>query len=296
MGMAMTATKPAEVKSTHGSIRLSVKQIVVPIAFLAIAVGLLTFAARSGGTLDEPVGFRVYEVGITVVAVGLISTGIWQSIRAAQLAPLLLMAVATGTAFWQETYGDWGAYCLYSDRFLTHDWGHTAGSAPVQCWWFIAGYVVFYTTLFQSLIVAVDYVRKRWPHRNPYLVAAVLSLPIFYAFDLVFEGTTVGLGFWNYEHVFGPAVNIGNGTFPLLWPIVEQVPFMAIAAFGLTWRDDRGEDVFVLAARRVLRRPPGQLAILTSWIVIVNITFLATTIIPLMVMRWVAGPDIASVP
>jgi hypothetical protein len=292
----MTVTKPPGANRMAHPNRLSAKQILAPIVFLAIAAGLLTFAANSGGSLEAPLGFRVYEIGITLVAVGFIATGIRQSVRAGQLTPLLLMAVATGTAFWQETYGDWGAYCLYSDRFHTYDWGHTVWTAPVQCWWFIAGYVVFYTTLFQSLIVAVEFVRNRWPHRNPYLVAALLSLPIFYAFDLVFEGTTVGLGFWNYEHVFGPAMNIGNGTFPLIWPIVEQVPFMAIAAFGLTWRNDHGEDVFALAARRVLRRAPGQFAVLTSWIVIINITFLTTTIIPLMVMRWIAGPAIATVP
>lgn len=292
----MTATKPAGRSQTAGSIRLSARRILAPIAFLAVAAGLLMFAGNSGGTPEAPVGFRVYEIGITLVAIGLVAAGIWQSVRSGQLAPLLLMAVAAGTAFWQETYGDWGAYCLYSDRFLTHDWGHTSWTAPVQCWWFIAGYIVFYTTLFQSLIAAVEFVRTRWPDRNAYVIAALLSLPIFYAFDIVFEGTTVGLGFWNYEYVFGPAMNIGNGTFPLLWPIVEQVPFMAIAAFGLTWRNDRGEDVFSLAAGRLLRRTPGQVAILTSWIVIVNVTVLTTTVLPLMVMRWIAGPAVATVP
>ena len=89
-------------------------------------------------------------------------------------------------------------------------------------------------------------------------------------------------------------MTIGNGTFPLLWPIVEQVPFMAIAAFGLTWRNDRGEGVIELAARRVLRRTPGQLAVLTSWVVIVNVTFLTTTTIPIMVMGWIAGPASAT--
>ena len=65
------------------------------------------------GSAEEPVGFRMYEIGITLVAgPGLIGLGIWQSVQATRLSPLLLMAVATGTAFWQETYGDWGAYLL----------------------------------------------------------------------------------------------------------------------------------------------------------------------------------------
>ncbi|MGZ5365372.1 MAG: hypothetical protein ACXWZR_16865, partial [Mycobacterium sp.] len=74
------------------------------------------------------------------------------------------------------------------------------------------------------------------------------------------------------------------------------VPFMAIAAFGLSWRNDRGETLFDVAAQRVLRRPPGQITILVSWILIVNVTFLTTTILPILLMRWVAGPASALVP
>jgi len=74
------------------------------------------------------------------------------------------------------------------------------------------------------------------------------------------------------------------------------VPFMALAAFALTWRNSREEDLFEVAAGFVLRRRPGQIAILASWIVIVNIAFLTTTILPIMLMRWIAGPAIASVP
>jgi hypothetical protein len=288
----MTAT----VQQHSGAVRLSAKQILVPVAMLGISGAMLRFAAHSGATLARPVGYRVYEVGIVTAAIGILSIGAWQSVKARGLSPALLMAVAAGTAFWQETYGDWGSYALYSDRFATYDWGHTAWTAPVQCWWFVAGYIVFYSTLFQSLIVTVGFVRRKWPRRNEYLIAAGLSLPIFYLFDLVFEGTTTGLGYWNYEYVFGPAMHVGNGTFPLLWPIVEQVPFMAIAAFALTWRNDRGEGVFDVVARRALGGAPGHIAVLASWIVLVNLMFLTTTILPLMALRAFAGPAIASVP
>jgi hypothetical protein len=225
-----------------------------------------------------------------------LAVGVWQSVHMRKLSRLLLMTVAAGTAFWQETYGDWGAYCLYSARFLTYDWGHTVWSAPVRCWWFIAGYTVFYTSFFLGLIAAVRFARNRWPSANPYITAALVSLPAFYVFDLVWEGTTTGLGYWSYTYTFGPAMHVGHGTFPLLWPILEQVPFMALAAFALTWRNSRGEDVFEVAAGFVLRRCPGQIAILTSWIVILNIAFLTTTILPIMALRWIAGPASSAMP
>jgi Spirocyclase AveC-like len=273
-----------------------VKRILVSVGMICGAAALFAFAANSGGSLDEPVGFRVYEIGITAAALGLLSVGIWQTVQLGRPSLLLLMSVSAGTAFWQETYGDWGAYCLYSARFLTYDWGHTVWSAPVRCWWFIAGYMVFYTSFFLGLIAAVRFARNRWPSANPYITAALVSLPAFYVFDLVWEGTTTGLGYWSYTYTFGPAMHVGHGTFPLLWPILEQVPFMALAAFALTWRNSRGEDVFEVAAGFVLRRCPGQIAILTSWIVILNIAFLTTTILPIMALRWIAGPASSAMP
>jgi hypothetical protein len=266
------------------------------VGMVCAAAAALALAANSGGTLDDPVGDGFYEIGITAAATGFLVVGVWQSVHMRKLSRLLLMTVAAGTAFWQETYGDWGAYCLYSARFLTYDWGHTVWSAPVRCWWFIAGYMVFYTSFFLGLTAAVKFARNRWPMANPYLTAALVSLPAFYVFDLVWEGTTTGLGYWNYAYTFGPALHVGNGTFPLLWPILEQVPFMALAAFALTWRNSRGQDLFELAAGFALRRRPGQIAILCSWIVILNAAFLTTTILPITALRWIAGPAVASVP
>jgi hypothetical protein len=271
-------------------------RILVLVGSVCAAAAVLALAANSGGTLDDPVGNGVYEIAITAVAVGLLAVGVWQSVQLGRLSRLLLMSVAAGTAFWQETYGDWGAYCLYSARFLTYDWGHTVWSAPVRCWWFIAGYTVFYTSFFLGLIAAVRFARNRWPSANPYITAALVSLPAFYVFDLVWEGTTTGLGYWSYTYTFGPAMHVGNGTFPLLWPILEQVPFMALAAFALTWRNSQDQDVFEVAAGFVLRRCPGQIAILTSWIVILNIAFLTTTILPIMALRWIVGPASSAMP
>ena len=110
------------------------------------------------------------------------------------------------------------------------------------------------------------------------------------------EGTAHGLGWWQYQYAFGPSMAVGTGHFPLLWPILEQVPFMVTAVFALTWRNGAGEDLFEVVARWVTRRAPGQFAILMSWIVVVNVAFLVETILPLMVVRWLFGPASAVVP
>lgn len=292
----MTTARGVDVRSTEGA-RAGLAGVFLKVG-LPVLIGVIAvvLAARSGGSLTAPVGHRFYELGMVIAAIAVLGYGFWQSIREGKQSKLLLMSIAAGTAFWQETYGDWGAYCLYSSQFATYTWQHTRWAAPFACWWFIAGYVVFYTSLFLALIAAVKFVRRRWPNINSYIAGALVSLPVFYVFDLAWEATTVGLGYWSYQYAFGPAMHVGGGMFPLLWPIVEQVPFMALAAFGLTWVNSRGEDVFEVAARTVTRRKPTQFGVLVSWIVLVNIAFFTTTILPLMLVRGLLGPSIPSIP
>lgn len=276
---------------------LNPRTLAIVASSLAVGAAMLIFAARSGGTLANPVGYRVWEIGFTVVALAVLALGVVRSVQERRLSRLFLITVASASAFWQETYGDWGTYLIYSDRFAMYHWGDTAFTSPVRCWWFIAGYVIFYGLLFLQMEVVVTFVRKRWPESNPYVLAAVLSFPVFYVFDLVLEGFATGLGFWHYTHiVWGPGLTIGNSTFPLLWPIVEQVPFIALAAFAMMWRNDRGEDVFDVIARSVLRRKPGQVATLVTWVVTFNVAFLVTTIGPLMIVRALFGPASSLVP
>jgi nitrate reductase NapE component len=275
------------------SLRRAVPGYVLAIVGTAV---LLYVAGHSGGTLDNPVGSRAWELAMTAIAVALLIVGVVQSIRAGKLSRVLLMVIATGSAFWQETYGDWGTYLLYSPRFATYEWGDTIWTSPVRCWWFLPGYVFFYTTFFLALQKASTQLRQQWPHRNPYLTTVAVAFPLFYIFDMALEGAAHGFGWWQYQYAFGPSMAVGTGQFPLLWPILEQVPFMVTAVFALTWRNTDGEDVFEVAARIVTRKVPGQFAILMSWVIIVNVSFLVETILPLMALRWIAGPASAVVP
>lgn len=261
-----------------------------------VTVVTLVVAGRSGGTLANPVGARVWELAMVAIAIGFIGAGIARSVRERKLSRLFLIAMASGSAFWQETYGDWATYLLYSPAFTTYEWQDGMWTAPVKAWWFIPGYVFFYTTFFLALEKTFHAVRSHWPNANPYLAATVVSFPTFYMFDLALEGAAHGFGWWHYQYAFGPSMAIGEGRFPLVWPILEQVPFMVLVIVALSWRTQRGEDVFEHLARQVVRRTPGQFAILVSWIVTLNVTFLATTILPLMAMRWLAGPASAAVP
>jgi hypothetical protein len=258
---------------------------------------LVLFAAgHSGGTLLRPVGRLPWELGVTAIALVIVAIGTVQSVRQRKFSRVLLIAIASGTAFWQETYGDWGTYLLYSPAFSTYEWGQTIWTSPVRCWWFIAGYVFFYTVFFLALEKTFHVVKERWPEANPYLATTIVSFPLFYVFDLTLEGAAHGFGWWQYQYAFGPTVAVGEGHFPLLWPILEQVPFMVLVVFALTWRDAKGDDVFEAIARAVVWGQPGQLSILLSWIVTLNVTFLSTTILPLMALRWLAGPASAAVP
>ena len=266
------------------------------LAAIVLMAVVLFVAGHSGGTLLRPAGRLPWELGVTAIALVIVAIGIVQSVRERRLSRVLLIAIASATAFWQETYGDWGTYLLYSPAFAIYEWGETIWTSPVRCWWFIPGYVFFYTTFFLALEKTFHVVKERWPDSNPYLATTVVSFPLFYVFDLTLEGAAHGFGWWQYQYAFGPTVAVGEGHFPLLWPILEQVPFMVLVVFGLTWRNTKGEDAFEAIARTVVRRKPGQISILVSWIVTLNVTFLLTTILPLMALRWLAGPASAAVP
>lgn len=263
---------------------------------IVIMVLVLYVAGHSGGTLLAPVGALAWQLAVTAIALVILAVGVAQSVRQRALSRVLLVAVASGTAFWQETYGDWGTYLLYSPEFATYSWQDTIWTSPVRCWWFIPGYIFFYATFFFALEKAFHGVKLWWPNSNPYVVTTVVSFPMFYVFDLALEGAAHGFGWWHYQYAFGPTVAVGEGHFPLLWPVLEQVPFMMLAVMALTWRNSAGEDVFEIVARRVVRRRPGHLAILVSWIVTLNVAFLLTTILPLMALRWLAGPASVAVP
>ncbi len=201
-----------------------------------------------------------------------------------------MMVIASASAFWQETYGDWGTYLRYSPTFAQFPWPLHLWTSPVKCWWFIAGYAVFYSALYGLLIALTRVARNRWPSANPYLTASALALPVFYAFDLTFEATTTSRGYWNYGHTLGPSLHLGHGNFPLLWPILEQVPFIMLAGVALVWRDDADRDIFERIASRWSSRIAHPVRLAAVWVVAVNIAFLLLTTLPLLAMRWIFGP------
>ena len=292
----VTGTSRSDVqraRPTRGGVVPTAATVAIGVALMAV---VLFISGHSGGTLTDPVGARLWETAMWAVAASFLTIGALQSFRERKLSRVLLMTVASASAFWQETYGDWGSYLLYSPAFAAYGWVETIWTSPVRCWWFIAGYVFFYVSFFLALEKAFYVVKDRWPNSNPYIMTTVVSFPMFYLFDLIVEGAAHGFGWWHYQYAFGPTIAVGYGHFPLVWPILEQVPFMALAVFAATWRNGNGEDIFELLVGKVVRRRPGQLAILASWIVTLNVTFLLTTILPLMVLRWLAGPASLTVP
>jgi hypothetical protein len=286
----VAATRPHQ--ATGQYLRLSATLL----GAIVVMVAALYVGGHSGGTLLAPVGALAWQLAVTAIALIILAIGIAQSVRRRALSRVLLVAVASGTAFWQETYGDWGTYLLYSPEFAAYFWQDTIWTSPVKAWWFLPGYVFFYSTFFFALEKAFQGVKLWWPNSNPFVVTTVVSFPMFYVFDIALEGAAHGFGWWHYQYAFGPTVAVGEGHFPLLWPVLEQVPFMVLAVMALSWRNSAGEDVFQILARRVVRRRPGQFAILASWIVTLNVVFLLTTILPLMALRWLAGPASVVVP
>ncbi|MGI9162948.1 MAG: hypothetical protein ACR2JI_08530, partial [Mycobacterium sp.] len=223
--MVTEATNPATALTGRPSSYSRVIGIAGPLlGAIAMMVVVLYLAGRSGGTLAAPVGAHAWAISVTVIALLILGIGVVQSVRNRALSRMLLIGISTGLLFWQETYGDWATYLLYSSEFATYSWQDTRWTAPVKAWWFIPGYVFFYSTFLFALEKAFDTVKRSWPDSNPYVVTTVVSFPMFYVFDLTLEGAAHGFGWWHYQFAFGPTIAVGEGRFPLVWPVLEQVP------------------------------------------------------------------------
>lgn len=252
-------------------------------------------ASALPANLADPIALRFWETGIWVLAAALIMIGVWQTIRARRMSLLLLMVVASMSTFWLEYFGDWGTYLLYNPAFASID-VDVPLTAPVKPWWCIGGYAVFYPALYGILIGFVALVRRRAPHSNVYVWAIIAAFPVFYLFDFAFELTAVYCGWWDYTYAFGPAFHVRGGQFPLVWPILQQIPFIALAAVALTWRDGHDNDAFRRAASQVRAGAPREAAVTGIWIAADLAASIVLTFLPLVGLRLLIGPASTLVP
>jgi len=272
----------------------------------------------------DPLGIWFFDV---VVPIAGIAVAIWlliKSVRAGRATNLLLFFVASASCFWLETFGDWGAYLVYSPKFR-HYTLPIRQTTPIDPWFMPAAYALFF--MLYSVGVRRAATRLSKEHTRESRVARegagpgamlsaqarevsasrvrlslaqailLLGVPLLIAWDLLVEGVASALGWWNYTTLpVGPHLPLGRGSMPLLWPLFlvawpNVVTIWASRGEGqLTWFERR---MGVAHVRQGWRR---ELARLGAWILVFNITYMVLVDGPPIVYRLLFGHASVYVP
>lgn len=199
-----------------------------------------------------------------------------------------LLFIGCFTMFWQEFYADWGAYLYYNPDLHLLPWHHSAYTTPNKPWYVLAGYGWFYAGALPGLLFAfrkVRAARPAWPYLGTLLV---LTVPAFWAWNLITaDGVSFLTNWYQYTSTVGPAIHTSKGSLPLIYPAFPFVLFAPMVVASLDRRDDRGQTWF----ERWLRVPVTDNGVwalahrLGAWAVGMNLMYAAALTVPLVVIR-----------
>jgi hypothetical protein len=197
------------------------------------------------GSMGEPVNPWMMETGSIIFWGVLVVITAILAFRTGRLSLVALCLIGATTSFWQEFFGDWGAYVAWNPHFdRLPFWGEMAFTTPVKPlfipfswgWWFAA--------TIPLLVTITVWLARKLPTVAPTLLAFIVAMPLFLAYQLSVEGSSVANGWWTYDIVVGPALESAKGRLPLVFPILIGFWAACVVALlvqrdaaGLWWHD-----------------------------------------------------------
>lgn len=209
-----------------------------------------------------------------------------------------LMLIAGTSGFWQEFFGDWGAYVGWNPAFARLPfWGEMAYTTPVKPAFIPASWGWWFAVSIPLLTALVLQLKRTFPAASPRVLAMLTAFPMFLAYQIYVEGSSVANGWWTYDAVVGPALETENGRLPLIFPLLIALWagwFVGI----LATRDEEGFMSHEIR-RNVPARSPGigrELVRVWAMVVAFQITFFVVNIGPAMLGRALFGSPSMLVP
>ncbi|ALR19840.1 hypothetical protein ATN00_05465 [Sphingobium baderi] len=248
--------------------------------------------------MGEPVDRWVMESGSIWLWGILVLAAVALTLKNRRLPLFGLVLIAATSAFWQEFFGDWGAYLAWNPAFSRLPfWGDMAFTTPVKPlfipfswgWWFAVS-----LPLLTSLVMVLG---RRLRFLPVQAWAMLVAFPLFFAYQIYVEGSSVANGWWTYDAIVGPTLESDKGQLPLVFP--------ALIALWAGWfvgiLANRGIDGFMSVERRfgVHGVPAGwRREARRLWIMIglFQITFFVVNIAPAMIGRALFGGPSLLVP
>ncbi len=254
--------------------------------------------AIAAQTMGDPVNPWMMETGSIYLWCGLLLAAAALTAKNRRIPLFGLMLVAGSSGFWQEFFADWGAYVAWNPQFERLPfWGEMAFTTPVKPmfmpfswgWWFAVS-----IPLLTSLVLLL---KRKFPARSVYALSFLTAFPLFLAYQIYVEGSSVANGWWTYDSVIGPALESEQGRLPLIFPLL--IGLWAGWFVGLL--ADRNADGFMAHEVRLgaAAKPAGwrrEWARLWGMALLFQVTFLAINLVPAMLGRILFGGPSALVP
>jgi hypothetical protein len=249
-------------------------------------------------TMGEPVSPWMMETGSFIIWGVLAAISIALAIRSKQMSLLALCLIGATTSFWQEFFGDWGAFLAWNPHFARLPfWGEMPFTTPVKPLFIPFSWGWWFAVSIPLLVLLVRWVNKKLPKVSTTLLAFVIAFPLFSLYQISVEGDSVSKGWWTYDVVLKPALESAKGRLPLIFPLVLGLwaaVFVALLARkdadGLWWH----ERLFgVQNKAAVFQR---ELWRTISFVVLFQVTFFIINTAPPIIWRVSTGVTSALVP
>jgi hypothetical protein len=252
----------------------------------------------NASTMGNPINPWMMETGSFWIwgALALL-TLIW-TVKDKRLPLFGLVLIAATSSFWQEFFGDWGAYVAWNPAFARLPfWEEMAFTTPVKPvfipfswgWWFAISIPL--------LVALVRWFHKKFLSAPITVIAMLTAFPLFLAYQIYVEGSSVANGWWTYDVVIGPALESEKGRLPLVFPLLIGI-WAGLFVAALAKRTANG---FMPHEVRmgVHAKPAGwsrEIARLWSMILVFQVTFFIINIAPAILGRALFGGPSLLVP
>jgi hypothetical protein len=252
----------------------------------------------NAGTMGEPVNPWIMETGSLVIWSMVLVICTVLAVRSGRLSLVALCLIGGTTSFWQEFFGDWGAYLAWNPHFARLPfWGEMPYTTPVKPLFIPFSWGYWFALTIPLFTALIRWLGRKLPRISTTLLSFAIVLPLYSLYEISAEGTAVGNGWWTYDLILGPTVITSKGMMPIIFPICLGTWAAGFVAY-LLHRDANGfwwhDRLF-----GVRKHPPGvrrEFMRAVAFTVLFQISFVVVNILPPIVGRLMFGGSNALVP
>ncbi|MGI4801289.1 MAG: hypothetical protein ACRYG8_46160 [Janthinobacterium lividum] len=262
-------------------------------------------------SISAPIMTWMFNIEVPILSAIVVTILLRNCIKSKTLTWSILIAIASASTFWLETYGDWAQHLSYSP-YLYHYVLTKPFTVPYNPSMMPLTYALYWWAHAWVILQLAGWLHRRKPKVSLGLGILLLSLPVTFLWNLIIEGWATYAGWWTYDPPFGPAIRWSNGSYwPLLWPVMLMLGWINLIAWMIRMPAEQHRPNYIERLFRVDRlltsprwstNPADLTHVDTSsgnaawqalrllvWIVFFNLSFALTLNLPLSLMRFATG-------